>query len=60
VTFRITHHFEPSGDGTRLRVDGDGEAGGALKLGGGMAVKAAERELKKSFERLKSVLESRR
>jgi carbon monoxide dehydrogenase subunit G len=60
VSFRITHHFDASGTGTRLRVDGEGEAGGAFKVAGGMAVKAAERELKKSFERLKSVLESRR
>ena len=60
VSFSVTHHLEPGRDGTRLRVEGEGEAGGALKLGGGMAVRAAERELRKSFERLKSVLESRR
>jgi carbon monoxide dehydrogenase subunit G len=60
VNFGVTHHLDPDGEATRLRVEGEGEAGGALKLGGGMAVRAAERELKKSFERLKSVLESRR
>ncbi len=60
VNFNVTHHLEPSGDGTRMRIEGEGEAGGALRLGGGMAVKAAERELRKSFERLKSILESRR
>jgi carbon monoxide dehydrogenase subunit G len=60
VNFSVAHHLEPVDEGTRLRVEGEGEAGGALKLGGGLAVRAAGHELRKSFERLKSVLEGGR
>jgi carbon monoxide dehydrogenase subunit G len=59
VNFHVVHVLEPLGEGrTRLRVEGEGEAGGLLKLGEGMVVRAAERELRRSFERLKAVLES--
>jgi carbon monoxide dehydrogenase subunit G len=59
VNFHVVHVLEPLDEGaTRLRVEGEGEAGGLLKLGEGMAVRAAERELRRSFERLKAVLES--
>jgi carbon monoxide dehydrogenase subunit G len=58
VDFTVTHELEEEHGGTRLRVEGEGEATGVFRLGGGMAVKAAEAELRKSFERLKSVLES--
>jgi len=60
VNFHVVHTLEPVGDGnvTSLRIDGEGEAGRLLKLGEGMAVRAAERELRRSFERLRDVLES--
>lgn len=58
VDFAVAHELEEEGGGTRLRVEGEGEAKGVFRLGGGAAVKAAEAELRKSFERLKAVLES--
>jgi carbon monoxide dehydrogenase subunit G len=58
VNFSVLHELEEERGGTRLRVEGDGEATGVFRLGGGVAVKAAEAELRRSFERLRDVLES--
>ena len=60
VEFRVVHGLEEERGGTRLRVDGEGEATGLFRLGGGVTVKAAEQELRRSFDRLKKVLESGR
>jgi carbon monoxide dehydrogenase subunit G len=60
VDFSVTHLLDASPTGTRLAVDGEGTARGVFKLGEGAAVKAGERELRKSFERLKALLESGR
>ena len=60
VDFRVVHELDDERGGTRLRVDGEGEATGVFRVGGGVAVKAAEHELRRSFERLKKVLEAGR
>lgn len=60
VDFAVVHRLEEDCGGTQLRVEGEGEARGLSRLGGGVAVKAAEVELRRSFERLKAVLESAR
>jgi carbon monoxide dehydrogenase subunit G len=60
VEFHVVHELEDEVDGTRLRVQGDGRAAGLLKLGETVAVKAAEVELRRSFDRLKKVLEAGR
>ena len=60
VDFSVVHELEDERGGTRLRIEGEGEATGVFRLGGGAAVKAAEHELRRSFERLKKVLESAR
>jgi carbon monoxide dehydrogenase subunit G len=57
VDFSVVHTLEGEHGGTRLRVEGEGEATGVFRLGGGVAVKAAEQELRRSFERLKKVVE---
>jgi carbon monoxide dehydrogenase subunit G len=57
VDFNVTHLLDPAPAGTKLSVEGEGEAQGVFKLGEVVAVKAAEHELRKSFERLQSVLE---
>ena len=60
IDFHVTHLLDPSPTGTKVSVDGEGEAQGVFKLGEGVAVKAAEHEMRKSFERLKAVLEGGR
>jgi carbon monoxide dehydrogenase subunit G len=60
VDFHVTHLLAPAPDGTRLSIEGEGEAQGVFKLGEAVVVKAAEHELRKSFERVKAVLESGR
>jgi carbon monoxide dehydrogenase subunit G len=60
VDFEVVHELEDDCGGTRLRVEGEGAATGVFRLGGGVAVKAAEQELRRSFDRLKKVLESGR
>ncbi len=57
VTFAVRHELEPSGNGTRVRVEAEGEAPGG-RLGAGIAKRLAERQFRSDFERLKSILES--
>jgi len=60
VPFEADHILEPRDGGTRLVFHGDAEPGGFLKLGGPMVRRAAERQFRSDFERLKDVLERRR
>lgn len=46
-------------DGTRLSVSGSAQLEGIASLASGIAEKAAEREMMKSLERLKGMLENR-
>jgi uncharacterized protein YndB with AHSA1/START domain len=58
IPLEVRHALSPSGTGTRLEVAIEGEGGGMLGLARKMAVRAAERQFKGDFERLKRVLES--
>lgn len=58
VTFRVEQTVEPSGDGSRVRIQMAGEARGVLGLGARVAVKAAERQLRTDLEALKRLLEA--
>jgi carbon monoxide dehydrogenase subunit G len=51
----VSHELEPAGDGTRLTVAAEGEVPG---FAAGLLAKGAERQFRKDFERLKSILES--
>lgn len=58
VPFRVRHTLEPSGDGTRLNVVGEGDAGLLPGFAAGLLARRAERQFRKDFERLKRLLES--
>lgn len=58
IPFEVRHTLEPSGSGTRLRVEGSGEPGGFFKLAEGLVARQAERAAKKDFANLKKVLET--
>ncbi len=57
VQVSIRHLLEPTGDGTRVRVEAEADAGKLLGLGGPLLRKAAERRARGDFERLKALLE---
>jgi uncharacterized membrane protein len=58
VTMSVDHVLSPAGEGTLMRIVGEGELGGPMKLAGRMV----QREIRKVFEadlaRLKRRLES--
>ena len=58
VPFTVRHELEPSGDGTRLRVVGEGDAGLLPGFAAGIMARRAEKQFRKDFERLKRILES--
>lgn len=58
VSFRVEQTVEPTGAGSRVRVQMEGEARGVLGLGAKLAVKAAERQLRTDLDALKRLLES--
>ena len=58
VPFSVTHVLEPSGDGTRLTVTGEGDAGMLPSFAAGIMARRAEKQFRKDFERLKKLLES--
>jgi carbon monoxide dehydrogenase subunit G len=57
VQVSIRHLLEPAGDGTRVSVEAEADAGKLVGLGGPLLRKAAERRARGDFERLKRVLE---
>jgi hypothetical protein len=59
VRARGSYAVRPDGSGTRLSVSGSAQLEGIASLAGGIAEKMIEREMKKSLERLKTILESR-
>jgi uncharacterized membrane protein len=59
VAIAVRHLFEPFDGGTRIRVLAEGDPGRFGRLGGRFVRRAAERQLKADFARLKQVLESR-
>jgi carbon monoxide dehydrogenase subunit G len=58
VSYEIHHILEPSGTGTRLRVDVDVRVGSMMRLVAQAPLKVAERELRSDFERLKQLVET--
>ena len=59
VPLRVRQLFEPAGGGTRIRIRAEGEPGGVFKFGERVVKRAAERQLKGDFAKLKDVLEAR-
>ena len=55
VRFTVRHELEPADEGTRLTVKADGDVPG---LAAGLLARAAEKQFRKDFERLKQILES--
>ena len=55
----ISHTLEPSGGGTRLEVVAEARPKGMLRFAAPGFAKTAEGELRRDFERLKELLESR-
>ena len=58
VPFTVRHELEPSGDGTRLRVVGEGDAGLLPGFAAGIMARRAEKQFRRDFEQLKRILES--
>lgn len=58
VQVSIRHLLEPAGEGTRVLVEADADAGKLLGLGGPLLRKAAERKARGDFARLKALLEA--
>jgi carbon monoxide dehydrogenase subunit G len=55
VPFTVRHELEPADGGTRLTVIADGDVPG---FAAGLLARAAEKQLRKDFVRLKEILES--
>jgi carbon monoxide dehydrogenase subunit G len=58
VPVSVRHELAPSGDGTRLHVVGEGDAGLLPGFAAGIMARRAEKQFRKDFERLKRLLES--
>ena len=58
VPFTVRHELAPSGEGTRLTVVGEGDAGMLPGFAAGIMAKRAEKQFRKDFERLKRLLET--
>jgi carbon monoxide dehydrogenase subunit G len=58
VPFGVRHELEAFGDGTRLTVVGEGDAGLLPGFAAGIMARRAEKQFRKDFERLKRLLES--
>lgn len=59
IRFRVEHVLEPTGEGTRLRVTGEGESGGVMRVAGPLLARQVREGFASSFARLKERLESR-
>jgi carbon monoxide dehydrogenase subunit G len=55
VRFTVRHEVEPADGGTRLKVTAEGDVPG---LAAGLLARAAEKQFRRDFERLKQILES--
>jgi uncharacterized membrane protein len=60
VAIEVRHLFEPFDGGTRIRILADGSPRRLGRLGGRLVTRAAERQLKADFARLKELLEGGR
>ncbi len=59
AAIHVRHLFEPFDGGTRIRVLAEGNPGRLGRLGGRFVRRAAERQIRGDFARLKQVLEER-
>jgi carbon monoxide dehydrogenase subunit G len=55
VPFTVRHELEPAAGGTLLTVTAEGDVPG---FAAGLLARAAEKQIRKDFERLKQILES--
>ena len=60
IPLRVRQRFESTDGGTRISIVAEGEPGGVFKFGERLVRRAAERQLKGDFAKLKDVLEARR
>ena len=58
IPFEVHQTLEPQGGGTRITVVAEARVGRLMRLAAGVAVRAAERQTKDDFERLKRLLEA--
>jgi carbon monoxide dehydrogenase subunit G len=58
VPFSVRHQLERNGGGTRLTVVGEGDAGLLPGFAAGIMARRAEKQFRRDFERLKTLLES--
>ena len=58
VPFTVRHELEADGDGTRVTVVGEGDAGLLPGFAAGIMARRVEKEFRRDFERLKHILES--
>ena len=57
VPLTVRHLLEPAGDGTRLTLEAEGEAGGLMRLAAPIAERAAARQAGQDLARLKRLIE---
>jgi carbon monoxide dehydrogenase subunit G len=57
VPLTVRHLLEAAGDGTRLTLEAEGEAGGLMRLAAPIAERAAARQAGQDLERLKRLIE---
>jgi uncharacterized protein YndB with AHSA1/START domain len=57
IPFQVRHRLQATADGTSLRLEGESEPDGILRLAGRAAARAVEHELKQSVAALKQILE---
>jgi carbon monoxide dehydrogenase subunit G len=57
VPLTVRHLLEPAGQGTRLTLEAEGQAGGLMRLAAPIAERAAARQAGQDLERLKRLIE---
>jgi carbon monoxide dehydrogenase subunit G len=57
IPLTVRHLLEPAGQGTRLTLEAEGEAGGLMRLAAPIAERAAARQAGQDLERLKRLIE---
>ena len=58
IPFEVHQTLEPEGGGTRISVTAEARPGGLMRLASGVGARAAERQTREDFERLKRLLET--
>jgi len=60
IPLTVRHLLEPTGEGTRLTLEAEGEAGGLMRLAAPIAERAAARQASQDLELLKRLVEETR